>query len=180
MSSRTRACWSVSPGSTRPPGNFRRWGRVASAGDVDDDGWGALIASMDNDEDDAAPGVHPGAEEIRGDGIDQDCDGLDRPEVPHDTGGPICEDTGGDADTDTDGDSDTDADSDADADADSDTDADNDLVHDTGEGGSDGEEPDGCSGERSSRGCSTARGASLGLLFLLLGLGLRGRRPGMS
>jgi murein DD-endopeptidase MepM/ murein hydrolase activator NlpD len=66
------------------------------------------------------PYVYPGAEEICGDGIDQDCDGMDEA-CPNDEN-----DTSEESDADTDSDSDTDTDSDTDADADTDTDADTD------------------------------------------------------
>ena len=57
--------------------------------DQDGDGWGtpedtqqaceqpAGYAGSASDCDDDEPAIHPGAEEVRGDGVDQDCDGVD-------------------------------------------------------------------------------------------------------
>lgn len=44
--------------------------------DLDRDGFGVMAAGGD-DCDDGEPGVHPGAEDICGDGVDQDCSGAD-------------------------------------------------------------------------------------------------------
>ena len=81
--------------------------------DPDVDGDGVAAAAGDCNDTDA--GIYPGAPEIVGDGIDQDCDGLDAIPPVVETG-----DTGAGADADTDTDSDSDADADADADADTD------------------------------------------------------------
>jgi hypothetical protein len=56
--------------------------------DPDGDGWGAeAVVGCDlpeaslqgGDCDESDPAVHPGADELAGDGLDQDCDGLDAP-----------------------------------------------------------------------------------------------------
>ncbi|MCB9686813.1 MAG: putative metal-binding motif-containing protein [Alphaproteobacteria bacterium] len=56
-------------GCVRPPPTA-----VSTSTDEDGDGFGPL----ENDCDDADPSRHPGAEEVVGDGIDQDCDGSDQ------------------------------------------------------------------------------------------------------
>ena len=53
--------------------------------DCQDEGEASLEAPL-VDCDDTRDGVHPGADEIPGDGVDQDCDGED-PAGPEDTGG---------------------------------------------------------------------------------------------
>ncbi|MEQ1503128.1 MAG: putative metal-binding motif-containing protein [Myxococcota bacterium] len=72
---------------------------VVAFADRDGDGFGdASTANIDaivpvgavlqaGDCDDQRPAVHPGAPELAGDGIDQDCDGRDRPAEPHGDGG---------------------------------------------------------------------------------------------
>ena len=57
------------PGCVHPPPTT-----VSTSTDEDGDGFGPL----ENDCDDADPSRHPGAEEVVGDGIDQDCDGSDQ------------------------------------------------------------------------------------------------------
>jgi hypothetical protein len=47
--------------------------------DADKDGYISKKLCGGTDCDDSNPGVHPGAKEICGDGIDQDCDGIDPP-----------------------------------------------------------------------------------------------------
>jgi hypothetical protein len=112
---------------------------------------GAVVDGTDCDDTDAS--VFPGAVDVPGDGIDQDCDGFDEVVDTGDTGvdtdtgavdtdtgavdtdtgtidtdtGTIDTDTGGDTDTDADSDSDSDADTDADSDADTDSDSDTDA-----------------------------------------------------
>lgn len=118
--------------------------------DVDNDGYGTGDAELLCEGDtlnfgDCAPndaGIYPGAIEIPGNGIDEDCDGVDgtvdtgetdtdtdTDAVDTDTGiietgdtDTDIEDTDTDTETDTDTDSDSDSDSDSDADTDSDTD----------------------------------------------------------
>jgi len=45
--------------------------------DEDEDGYARIFGGEDCD--DAAPHIHPGADEIRGNGRDEDCDGVDQP-----------------------------------------------------------------------------------------------------
>ena len=76
-------------------------GENADFVDIDGDGY---LASIDCDDED--PAINQGADDIAGDGIDQDCDGADDIDVgPDDTGGEDSggEDTGGTSD-DQDGD----------------------------------------------------------------------------
>jgi hypothetical protein len=92
--------------------------------DLDGDGYGApasVVESCDwpagridvgGDCDDALAAVNPGAVEVVGDGVDNDCDGV------------IDEGPEPDADADADADADVDADTDGDVDADGDGDAD--------------------------------------------------------
>ncbi len=51
--------------------------------DRDEDGWGSdspsSVTEAGTDCDDSDPDTHPGVEEVRGDGVDQDCDGEDGP-----------------------------------------------------------------------------------------------------
>lgn len=73
-------------------------GSTAWYTDADGDGWGsdpsvgdACVApdgavAQGGDCDDADPGSAPGAEEVAGDGVDQDCSGADLPAADHDTG----------------------------------------------------------------------------------------------
>jgi MYXO-CTERM domain-containing protein len=58
---------------------------------------GYAAASAEDDCDDGDDGVHPGADEIADDGIDQDCDGADLESTPEDTGD-APDDTGSDKD----------------------------------------------------------------------------------
>jgi hypothetical protein len=104
--------------------------------------------STRGDCDDASAGVNPGASQVGGNGVDDDCDGA------------VDE---ADTDTDTDADTDTDTDTDSDTDADADTDSDADT--DGGEAGG---------GNK----CGCAQGGSGGawtLLASLLALGARRR-----
>ncbi|MEZ4321336.1 MAG: putative metal-binding motif-containing protein [Myxococcota bacterium] len=88
---------------------------------IDDDGDGFVCTSDCNDTNVA---IHPGAIEACGDGVDQDCDGVDCAVSDTDTDTDADSDTDTDTDTDSDADMDTDTDTDADSDADTDTDTD--------------------------------------------------------
>ena len=100
-------------------------------------GWSAVADDCADDDD----GIHPGALDVPGDSIDQDCSGADEP-LPDPTGatastattggtGMADTDTDSDSDADTDSDSDSDADTDSDSDSDADTDSDSDRPADT-------------------------------------------------
>lgn len=133
--------------------------------DEDEDGWGDGdpidacetpdgYASVDGDCAPTDPAVNPDANEIPGNGVDDDCAGGD---APADT----------DTDTDTDADSDTDSDVDTDVPTDTDTDGGRPFVQDTDTAGEVPDVIDGC-------GCASTRGSALlGLLGLLA---LRRRR----
>lgn len=72
-------------------GDGALWVRLG-AEDADADGW-----TREEDCDDASASAHPEAEEIDGDGLDQDCDGADGGAGPGDSGGEgdsAAEDTG--------------------------------------------------------------------------------------
>lgn len=75
-------------------------GSTSPLDDWDDDGHPSLEDGGD-DCDDLDPSVHPGAEDVTGDGIDQDCDGVDGVDGDGDgyasqaSGGDDCDDTSG-------------------------------------------------------------------------------------
>ena len=67
--------WGLDKGGARN-GYFNNRSTLCDSWDEDGDGWGGTFFG-DEDCDDDAPSVYPGAPEIENDGIDQDCDGFD-------------------------------------------------------------------------------------------------------
>jgi MYXO-CTERM domain-containing protein len=70
-------------GATSCDGDCNDADAAANLEDADADGY----STCDGDCNDAEGGVYPGAEDIGGNGIDEDCDGDDTPEDPGPTGG---------------------------------------------------------------------------------------------
>ncbi len=159
---------------------------VASAGDVNGDGYGDIITGSEQVPDiflgsaagleaDPVATLDGGGCSVSGAG-DVDGDGLDDVVVG---GGNVylASTFMSNADTDTDADSDTDADADTDADTDTDTDSHSDSAADSAPDSGAGSGSGGCNGQK--QGCETVPDSSSGAAVILVALGLAAarRRP---